>query len=51
MNTLFVTFNLNDLNANAKWKTIFNYFKSKKFEIVLLQETHSTVIVKKNCGR
>ena len=42
MNTLFAAFNVNGLNANAKRKTIFNYLKQKKFEIILLQETHST---------
>ena len=39
--------NVNGLNADAKRKTIFNYLKQKKFEIILLQETHSTVKVEK----
>ena len=47
MNTLFATFNVNGLNADAKRKTIFNYLKQKNFEIVLLQETHSTEKVEK----
>ena len=47
MNTLFATFNVNGLNADAKRKTIFNYLKQKNFEIILLQETHSTEKVEK----
>ena len=47
MNTLFASFNVNGLNADAKRKTIFNYLKQKKIEIVLLQETHSSVKVEK----
>ena len=35
------------LNADAKRKTIFNYLKQKNFEIILLQETHSTVKAEK----
>ena len=42
MNTLFATFNVNGLNADAKRKTICNYLRQKKFEIILLQEIHST---------
>ena len=34
MNTLFATFNVNGLNADAKRKTIFNYLKQKNFEII-----------------
>ena len=47
MNTLFATFNVNGLNADAERKTIFNYLKQKKIEIRLLQETHSIVNVEK----
>ena len=47
MNTLFATFNVNGLNADAKRKTIFNCLKQKKFEIILLQEIHFTVKVEK----
>ena len=42
MNTLFATFKVNGLNADAKRKTIFNYLRQKNFEIILLQKTHST---------
>ena len=47
MNTLFAIFNVNGLNADAKRKTIFNYLRQKNFEIILLQETHSTEKVEK----
>ena len=47
MNTLFATFNVNGLNADAKRKTIFNYLRQKNFEIILLQETHSSEKVEK----
>ena len=46
MNTLFATFNVNGLNADAKRNTI-NYLKQKNFEIILLQETYSTEKVEK----
>ena len=47
MNTLFATFNVNGLNADAKRKTIFNYLRQKNIEIILLQETNSTKKVEK----
>ena len=47
MNTLFATFNVNGLNADAKRKTILNYLKQKLFEIIPLQENHSIVKVEK----
>ena len=47
MKTLLAIFIVSGLNADAKRKTIFNDFKQKIFEILLLQETHSTVKVVK----
>ena len=47
MNALFATFNVNGLKADVKRKTIVNYLKQKNFEILLLQETYSTVKVEK----
>ena len=34
--------NVRGLRDNLKWKTIFNKFYSAKYDIILLQETHST---------
>ena len=36
-----VSFNVNGLRNNLKRKTIFHFFKNKKFDFILLQETHS----------
>ena len=36
------TINVNGLNENHKRAKIFNWFKTKKIDITLLQETHST---------
>ena len=37
-----LTINVNDLNQSNKRVKIFNYLKSNKTDITLLQETHST---------
>ena len=42
MSASLATFNVNGLNDGIKRKSIFNYLKQKKFDIILLQETHST---------
>ena len=36
------TFNVNSLGMVGKRRPMFNYFHKKKFDIILLQETHST---------
>ena len=36
-----VSFNVNGLRNNLKRKTIFHFLKMKKFDFILLQETHS----------
>ena len=41
------TFNVNGLNDNTKRKCIFNYLQQKSFDVMLLQETHSTFNVAK----
>ena len=37
-----VSFNVNGLKNNPKRKTIFHFLKNKKFDFILLQETHSS---------
>ena len=36
-----VSFNVNGLKNNLKRKTILHFLKNKKFDFILLQETHS----------
>ena len=36
-------FNVNGLRQNVKRKSIFYHLKNKKFDIILLQETHSSI--------
>ena len=36
-------FNVNSLRQNLKRKSIFYHRKNKKFDIILLQETHSSI--------
>ena len=36
------TININDLNSSQKRNKIFNWLKSQKIVITLIQETHST---------
>ena len=36
-------FNVNGLRQNLKGKSIFYHLKNKKFDIILLQETHSSI--------
>ena len=36
-----VSFNVNGLRNNLKRKTVFHFLKIKKFDFILLQETHS----------
>ena len=36
-----VSFNVNGLRNDLKRKTIFHFLKMKKFDFILLQETHS----------
>ena len=38
-----VGFNVNGLRQNLKRKSIFYHLKNKKFDITLLQETHSCI--------
>ena len=40
---LVILFNVNDLRQNLKRKSIFYHLKNKKFGIILLQETHSSI--------
>ena len=37
-----VTYNVNGLNDSKKWRDVFNYLHSKKYDVIYLQETHST---------
>ena len=42
MVTQLVTFNVNGIGDNTKRWEVFHYLHSKKFDIIMLQETHST---------
>ena len=43
-----LTINVNGLNQPNKRSKIFNYLKTNKIDITLLQETHSTNETEKN---
>ena len=42
MSCVIVSFNVNGLRQILKRKTIFHYLKQKHYDMILLQETHST---------
>ena len=44
------TINVNDLNSSQKRNKIFNWLKSQKIVITLIQETHSTHSVQQLSG-
>ena len=42
MSCVIATFNANGLRQTYKRKAVFHYLKQKKYDVILLQETHST---------
>ena len=42
MSCVIASFNVNGLRQTLKRKTIFHYLKQKHYDMILLQETHST---------
>ena len=45
--TTIISFNVNGLSDRIKHREVFNYLHSKNYDIILLQETHSTVSCEK----
>ena len=42
MSSVIATFNANGIRQTYKRKAVFHYLKQKKYDVILLQETHST---------
>ena len=38
-----ITANVNGLSDHIKRRKVFQYFREKNFDVILLQETHSTI--------